>query len=318
LGDVALLNDVDGLPQGLALDIAQAAPIEGYNYHITGSDKFAAMQWADVVIVAGHFEARMGWNLEDILEVNAAMMASVGAAIRRYAPNSFVIRQHIPGTRGPHEDITTLMLQRESGRPVRKVVGVSGTLYSQRFRTLLAEELSVSVKDVSALIFGGHWSSTDCVALIRHSGVAGITLPELVKMGWIKMGRIEALLDEAYNSQYQISKLLDRDYRYCAAASTVVAIAESYLKDKKRVLICTTRLSGEYGIKNLYIRVPTVIGDGGVEKVVEVRLNAKEKRAMARTAKSANWNAKLFEKVQRREGTWIELVDLIRERGLLT
>ncbi len=273
LGDVVLFDIVDGIPQGKALDIAESAPVEGFDAVFSGANRYADIKGADVVIVTAGVARRPGMSRDDLLEINAKVMRDVGAGIKRYAPKAFVICITNP------LDAMVWVLQTESGLPANKVVGMAGVLDSARFRHFLAEEMGVSVEDVTAFVLGGHGDTM--VSMIRHSTVAGISLPELIKMGWISKQRLNAIIQRTRDGGAEIVGLLKSGSAFYAPASSAIAMAESYLKDKKRVLPCAAKLSGEYGVKDLYIGVPVVIGAGGVERIVELSLNAAEKKMLA-------------------------------------
>jgi malate dehydrogenase len=275
LGDVVLFDVVDGVPQGKALDIAQAAPIEGFDGQFAGTGGYAAIKGADVVIVTAGVPRRPGMSRDDLLEVNAKVMKAVGAGIKRYAPKAFVICITNP------LDAMVWLLQKESGLPTNKVVGMAGVLDSARFRHFLASEMDVSVEDVSAFVLGGHGDTM--VPMVRHSTVAGIALPELVKMGWISKKRVDEIVQRTRNGGAEIVGLLKTGSAFYAPASAAISMAESYLKDKKRLLPCAACLSGQYGVKGLYIGVPAVIGAGGVERIVDLSLNASEKKMLGRS-----------------------------------
>jgi len=273
LGDVVLFDIVDGIPQGKALDIAQAAPVEGFDASFTGANNYSAIKGADVVIVTAGIPRRPGMSRDDLLEVNLKVMQQVGTAIKKNCPKAFVICITNP------LDAMVWVLQSVTGLPTNKVVGMAGVLDSARFRHFLAEEMNVSVEDVSAFVLGGHGDTM--VPMVRHSTVAGIALPELIKMGWITKPRLDAIVQRTRDGGAEIVSLLKSGSAFYAPASSAIAMAESYLKDKKRVLPCATYLKGEYGIKGLYVGAPTVIGAGGVERVVELQLNAGEKKMLA-------------------------------------
>ncbi len=272
LGDVVLFDIVDGVPQGKALDLSQSSPVEGFNAQLSGASKYSAIKDADVVIVTAGIPRRPGMSRDDLLDVNARVMGQVGAGIKRYAPKAFVICITNP------LDAMVWVLQRESGLPANKVVGMAGVLDSARFRYFLSEEMGVSVEDVTAFVLGGHGDTM--VPMVRHSTVAGIALPELVKMGWIEQKRVNEIVQRTRDGGAEIVALLKTGSAFYAPASSAIAMAESYLKDKKRVLPCAAYLKGEYGIKGLYVGVPAVIGAGGVERIVELQLNAQEKKML--------------------------------------
>ena len=270
LGDVVLFDIVDGVPQGKSLDIAQSSAVEGFDAQLAGANRYAAIKGADVVIVTAGVPRRPGMSRDDLLDINAKVMEAVGAGIKRYAPKAFVICITNP------LDAMVWVLQQASGLPASKVVGMAGVLDSARFRYFLAQELGVSVEDVSAFVLGGHGDTM--VPMVRYTTVAGIALPDLVKMGWITQQRVKELVDRTANGGAEIVGLLKTGSAFYAPASSAIAMAESYLKDKKRVLPCAAHLKGEYGVKDMYVGVPVVIGAGGVERVVELKLSASEKK----------------------------------------
>jgi len=269
LGDVVLFDIVDGVPQGKALDIAQSGPIEGYDAKFAGASDYAAIAGADVVIVTAGIPRKPGMSRDDLLGTNMKVMKSVGEGIKTHAPNAFVICITNP------LDAMVWVLREACGLPPEKVVGMAGVLDSARFRHFLAEEMQVSVEDVTAFVLGGHGDTM--VPMVRHSTVAGIALPDLVKMGWISQDRLDAIVDRTRSGGAEIVGLLKTGSAFYAPASSAIAMAESYLKDKKRVLPCAAHLSGQYGVDGLYVGVPVVIGEKGVERIVELELNAEEK-----------------------------------------
>src|SRR6187431_1389868 len=271
LSEIVLFDVVDGVPQGKALDLSQAAPVEKYSPKIKGVNEYAEIKDADVVIVTAGVPRKPGMSRDDLLEINLKVMEQVGAGLRKYAPDAFVICVTNP------LDAMVWALQKTSGLPRNKVVGMAGVLDSSRFRYFLAEEFDVSVKDVSAMVLGGHGDTM--VPLIRYSTVAGIPLPDLVKMKWTTQARLDEIVQRTRDGGAEIVNLLKSGSAFYAPAASAVAMAESFLKDKKRVLPCAAYLNGEYGIKNLYVGVPTVIGAKGVERIVEIQLNGAE-RAM--------------------------------------
>jgi malate dehydrogenase len=269
LGDIALFDIVDGIPQGKALDIAQSSPIEGFDSQIGGSSKFNALKGADVVIVTAGIPRKPGMSRDDLLGINSKVMHDVGDGIRRYCPKAFVICITNP------LDAMVWVLQQASGVPTHKIVGMAGVLDSARFRTFIADELGVSVEDVSAFVLGGHGDTM--VPMVRYTTVAGIPLPDLVKMGWLNNQRLAAIVERTRNGGAEIVGLLKTGSAFYAPASSAIAMAESYLKDKKRVLPCAAYLNGQYGIKDLFVGVPAVLGAGGVERIVELQLTGAEK-----------------------------------------
>ncbi|MCO6051112.1 malate dehydrogenase [Mesorhizobium sp. RP14(2022)] len=271
LGDVVLFDIAEGTPQGKALDIAQSSPVEGFDAKLKGVNEYAGIEGADVCIVTAGVPRKPGMSRDDLLGINLRVMEQVGAGIKKYAPNAFVICITNP------LDAMVWALQKFSGLAPEKVVGMAGVLDSARFRLFLAEEFGVSVEDVSAMTLGGH--GDDMVPLIRYSTVAGIPLPDLVKMGWTTQEKLDAIVERTRKGGGEIVGLLKTGSAYYAPAASAVAMAESYLKDKKRVLPCAAHLSGQYGLNDTYVGVPVVIGAGGVEKIVEIAFN-KDEQAM--------------------------------------
>ena len=272
LGDVVLFDIVEGIPQGKGLDLAQSGAVEGFDASMAGTQKYSALKGADVVIVTAGVARKPGMSRDDLLDINVKVMGQVGAGIKRYCPKAFVICITNP------LDAMVWVLQQASGLPANKVVGMAGVLDAGRFRHFLAEELGVSVEDVTAFVLGGHGDTM--VPMVRYTTVAGIALPDLVKMGWITQKRVNEIVDRTRNGGAEIVGLLKTGSAYFAPASSAIAMAESYLKDKKRVLPCAAYLNGQYGVKGLYVGVPVVIGAGGVERVVELKLNASEKKML--------------------------------------
>jgi len=271
LGDVVLFDVVDGVPQGKALDLIEASPVEGFDVRFTGANDYAAIAGADVVIVTAGVPRKPGMSRDDLIGINAKVMGQVGAAIKQHAPKAFVICITNP------LDVMVAVLRDACGLPPSHVVGMAGVLDSARFRYFLAEEFKVSVEDVSAFVLGGHGDSM--VPLIRYSAVAGIPLPDLVKMGWTTPERLDKIVQRTRDGGGEIVNLLKTGSAFYAPASSAIAMAESYLRDKKRVLPCAAWLDGQYGVKGLYVGVPVVIGEKGVERIVEISLNAEEKTA---------------------------------------
>jgi malate dehydrogenase len=278
LGDVVLYDIVDGVPQGKALDLAEASPVEGFDAKLAGTSSYAGIEGADVVIVTAGVPRKPGMSRDDLLGTNLKVMEQVGAGIRKYAPDAFVICITNP------LDAMVWALQRACGLPRKKVVGMAGVLDSARFRYFLAEEFGVSVEDVTAFVLGGH--GDDMVPLTRYSGVAGIPLPDLVKMGWTTQEKVDAIVERTRKGGGEIVALLKTGSAFYAPAASAIAMAESYLKDKKRVLPCAAYLTGQYGIDDLYVGVPVVIGAGGVERIVEIELNRTERAMFEKSVES--------------------------------
>ena len=269
LGDVILFDIMEGTPQGKGLDIAQSSPVEGFDAKYVGVNDYAAIAGADVCIVTAGFPRKPGMSRDDLLGKNLEVMEQVGAGIKKYAPKSFVICITNP------LDAMVWALQKFSGLPQSHVVGLAGVLDSSRFRYFLADEFKVSVEDVSAMTLGGH--GDDMVPLVRYSTVAGIPLPDLVKMGWTTQEKLDAIVERTRKGGGEIVGLLKTGSAYYAPAASAIAMAESYLKDKKRVLPCAAHLTGQYGIKDMYVGVPVVIGAAGVERIIEIDFNKAEK-----------------------------------------
>ncbi|MBN9149291.1 MULTISPECIES: malate dehydrogenase [unclassified Nitrobacter] len=271
LGDVVMFDIAEGIPQGKSLDIAQSSPMEGFDARLTGANSYEALEGADVCIVTAGIPRKPGMSRDDLLGINLKVMEQVGAGIRKYAPDAFVICITNP------LDAMVWALQKASGLPAKKVVGMAGVLDSSRFRYFLADEFDVSVEDVTAFVLGGHGDSM--VPLVKYSTVAGIPLPDLVKMGWTSQARIDEIVERTRNGGAEIVNLLKTGSAFYAPATSAIAMAESYLRDKKRVLPCAAHLNGEYGVKDMYVGVPVVIGAKGVERVVEIELGGKDREA---------------------------------------
>jgi malate dehydrogenase len=269
LGDVVLFDIVKGVPAGKALDIAQSSPVEGFDGRFEGTGDYAGIKGADVVIVTAGIARKPGMSRDDLIGINTGVMKQVGDGIKQNCPKAFVICITNP------LDAMVWALREASGLPAKRVVGMAGVLDSARFRYFIADELGVSVEDVTAFVLGGHGDTM--VPLVRYTTVAGIPLPDLVKMGWLKQDRVDAIVQRTRDGGGEIVSLLGSGSAYFAPASAAIQMAESYLKDKRRVLPCAVSLNGEYGVKGLYVGVPAVIGANGVERVVEIALNPDEK-----------------------------------------
>ncbi len=276
LGDVVLFDVFGGVAAGKALDIMQSGPVDGFDSLMTGGSDYAAIAGSDVVIVTAGFPRTPGMSRDDLIGKNAGVIAQVAEGIKTHCPNAFVICITNP------LDVMVWVLQQKSGLPPERVVGMAGVLDSSRFRLFLAQEFNVSVEDVTAFVLGGHGDTM--VPLTRYSTVAGIPVPDLIKMGWTTQERIDAICNRTANGGGEIVKLLERGSAFYAPAASAIAMAEAYLKDKKRVLPAAAWLTGQYGINGLYVGVPVVIGAGGVERIVEIDLNAEEQAAFAQSA----------------------------------
>ena len=278
LGDVVLFDIVEGLPQGKTLDLAQAGPIEGYDAKLRGTNSYADIAGADVVIVTAGVARKPGMSRDDLLGINLKVMSAVGDGIKTHAPNAFVVCITNP------LDAMVWALRQFCGLPHNKVIGMAGVLDSARFRHFIAEELNVSVEDVSAFVLGGHGDTM--VPMPRFSTVAGIPLPELVKMGWIAQDKLDKIIQRTRDGGAEVIALLKTGSAFYAPATAAIEMAQSYLRDKKRVLPVAAYVNGAYGIKDLYVGVPAVIGEKGVERIVELELTIDEKAQLAKSADS--------------------------------
>ncbi|MGN6268609.1 MAG: malate dehydrogenase [Sphingomonas sp.] len=264
LGDVVLFDIAEGTPQGKALDLAQSGPVEGFDATLKGTNDYADIAGADVCIVTAGVPRKPGMSRDDLLGINLKVMKSVGEGIKAHAPNAFIICITNP------LDAMVWALREYSGVPHNMIVGMAGVLDSARFRHFLADEFQVSVEDVTAFVLGGHGDTM--VPVVEYSTVAGIPIPDLVKMGWSTQEKIDAIVQRTRSGGGEIVGLLKTGSAFYAPATSGIAMAESYLKDKKRLLPCAAHLSGEYGVDDLYVGVPIVIGANGVERVVEIEL----------------------------------------------
>lgn len=271
LGDMVLLDIAEGTPQGKALDIAESSPIERFDGNFKGTNDYKDLEGSDVVIVTAGVPRKPGMSRDDLLEINSKIIREVGEKIRKFCPKAFVIVITNP------LDVMVAVMHDATGIPHQRVVGMAGVLDSARFRYFLAQELNVSVEDVYASVLGGHGDSM--VPLVRYSTVAGIPLPDLIKMGWITSERLDEIIRRTRQGGGEIINLLKLGSAFYAPASSAITMVESYLKDKKRIFPCAAWLTGEYGVHNLYVGVPAIIGAKGVERVIELQLD-KEERAM--------------------------------------
>jgi malate dehydrogenase len=268
LGNITLFDIAEGIPQGKALDIAQSSSIERFNATVTGANDYAALADSDVVIVTAGVARKPGMSRDDLIGINTKVMNEVGAGIKSHCPDAFVICITNP------LDVMVGVLQKASGLPPAKVVGMAGVLDSARFRLFLAEEFNVSVEDVTAFVLGGHGDTM--VPLARYSAVAGIPVPDLIKMGWSSDDRIADIVQRTRDGGAEIVGLLKTGSAFYAPASSAIDMADAYLKDKKRLLPCAAYVDGAYGLNGLYVGVPVIIGAAGVERIVEIDLNAEE------------------------------------------
>ena len=278
LGDIVLFDIVDGIPQGKALDIAESGPVEGFNAKLTGTSSYADIAGSDVIIVTAGVPRKPGMSRDDLLGINLKVMDAVGAGIKTHAPGAFVICITNP------LDAMVWALQKTSGLPTHRIVGMAGVLDSARFRHFLSEELNVSVEDVSAFVLGGH--GDDMVPSVRYSTVGGIPLPDLVKMGWTTQAKLDAVVERTRKGGGEIVNLLKTGSAFYAPAASAIAMAESHLKHQRRVLPAAAHLTGQYGVHDAYIGVPVVIGAKGVERIVEITLDETESAMFAKSVAS--------------------------------
>ena len=270
LGDVVLFDIAEGIPEGKALDIAEAGPVDGFDVRLKGSSDYADIEGADVCIVTAGVARKPGMSRDDLLGINLKVMKAVGEGLKAHAPKAFVICITNP------LDAMVWALREFSGLPHNMVVGMAGVLDSARFRHFLAEEFGVSVEDVTAFVLGGHGDTM--VPIVEYSTVAGIPIPDLVKMGWTTKEKVDAIVKRTRGGGGEIVALLKTGSAYYAPATSAISMAEAFLKDKKRVLPCAAHLSGQYGVDNLYVGVPCVLGAGGVERVIEIDLKNEAKQ----------------------------------------
>jgi len=268
LGEVVLFDVNEGAARGKALDIAEAGPIEGYGGTFQGTSTYQDLTGAEVVIVTAGIPRKPGMSRDDLLNINGEVMTQVGVGIKAHCPNAFVIVLTNP------LDVMVGILQKASHLPHNRVVGMAGVLDSARFRYFLAQEFNVSIEDVYACVLGGHGDTM--VPLVRYSTVGGIPLPDLVKMKWTTQERLDAIVQRTRQGGGEIVELLKTGSAFYAPASSAIAMAEAYLKDQKRILPCAAYLTGEYGVHDLYVGVPVVLGAQGVERVIELSLTAEE------------------------------------------
>jgi malate dehydrogenase len=278
LGDIVLFDIVDGVPQGKALDLSQSGPVEGFNAKLAGASSYEAIAGSDVIIVTAGVPRKPGMSRDDLLSINLKVMDAVGAGIKAHAPNAFVICITNP------LDAMVWALQKTSGLPPHRIVGMAGVLDSARFRFFLSEEFKVSVEDVTAFVLGGH--GDDMVPSVRYSTVAGIPLPDLVKMGWTTQAKLDAIVERTRKGGGEIVNLLKTGSAFYAPAASAISMSESFLKDQRRVLPAAAHLTGQYGVHDAYIGVPVVIGANGVERIVEITLDEAETAMFAKSVAS--------------------------------
>ena len=280
LGDVILFDIVDGLPQGKSLDIAQSSTVAGYDAHFKGTNDYADLAGADVVIITAGVARKPGMSRDDLVGINLKVMKAVGEGVAAHAPDAFVIVITNP------LDAMVWAFREFSGLPHNKVVGMAGVLDSARFRLFLAEEFNVSVEDVTAFVLGGHGDTM--VPLLRYSMVAGIPVPDLIEMGWSSQEKLDTIVQRTRDGGAEIVSLLKTGSAFYAPATSAIEMAESYLKDKRRVLPAAAHLSGQYGQDDLYVGVPVIIGENGVEKIVEVNFTTEEKAMFDASVEAVN------------------------------
>ena len=278
LGDVVLFDIAEGIPQGKALDIAESGPIDKFDARLKGANSYDEIAGADVCIVTAGVPRKPGMSRDDLLGINLKVMKAVGDGLKAHAPDAFVICITNP------LDAMVWALREFSGLPANKVCGMAGILDSGRFRHFLAEEFDVSVKDVTAFVLGGHGDTM--VPLARYSTVAGIPLPDLVEMGWTTQEKLDAIIQRTRDGGAEIVGLLKTGSAFYAPAASAIEMAEAYLKDQKRVLPCAAHVENAYGFKGMYVGVPTVIGAGGIERVIEIRLDRAEKAMFDKSVES--------------------------------
>ena len=278
LGDIVLFDIADGIPQGKALDIAESSPISSFDSNIIGTSKYEDISDADVCIVTAGVPRKPGMSRDDLLSINLKVMKSVGEGIKKYALNSFVICITNP------LDAMVWALQKFSTLPAEKVVGMAGVLDSGRFAYFLSQEFNVSVKDVQTFVLGGHGDTM--VPLLRYSTVGGIPIPDLIEMGWSSQKKMDEIVQRTRDGGAEIVALLKTGSAYYAPAASAINMAESYLKDQKRVIPCASYLTGQYGYNDIYVGVPTVIGNKGVEKIIEINLDEIEKINFSKSVES--------------------------------
>ena len=269
LGDVTLFDIAEGVPQGKSLDLAQSGPVESFDSKMIGSNDYKDLKDSDVVIVTAGIARKPGMSRDDLVEINTKVMKQVGKGIKDNCPKAFVICITNP------LDAMVGVLQRASGLPNNMVVGMAGVLDSARFRHFLAEEFDVSVSDVTAFVLGGHGDTM--VPLARYSAVAGIPVPDLVKMGWSTQEKIDQIVQRTRDGGAEIVGLLKTGSAFYAPASSAIEMADSYLKDKKKLLPCAAYVDGHYNLNGLYVGVPVIIGKNGVERIVEISFTSEEK-----------------------------------------
>ncbi|NOU06075.1 MAG: malate dehydrogenase [Hyphomicrobiaceae bacterium] len=280
LGDIVLCDMMEGTAKGKALDLAQTAAVEGYNAKLSGAgvSDYSAIAGADVCIVTAGVPRKPGMSRDDLLGINLKVMEAVGLGIKQHAPNAFVICITNP------LDAMVWALQKFSGLSANKVIGMAGVLDSARFSCFLAEAAGVSIEDVRAMTLGGH--GDDMVPMTRYSTIGGVPLPDCVKLGMFSQEQLDAMIKRTRGGGGEIVALLGNGSAFYAPAASAISMAESYLRDKKRMLPCAAHLTGQYGVKDMYVGVPVVIGAKGVEKIVELEMNTAEREMFMKSVES--------------------------------
>ena len=291
LGDVVLFDIVKGIPEGKALDLIESSPVEGFDSNMKGTSSYRAIKGSDVVIVTAGIARKPGMSRDDLIGINTNVMKAVGEGIKKWCPKAFVICITNP------LDAMVWALRDASGLPASRVVGMAGILDSARFRYFLAEEFNVSVRDVTAFVLGGHGDTM--VPLPRYSTVAGIPLPDLIKMGWATKDKLNQIVQRTRDGGAEIVGLLKTGSAFYAPASSAIEMAEAYLKDQKRVLPCCAYLNGEYGVRGLYVGVPVIIGGKGIERIIEINLNAGEKKAFKESVAAVRSLVNVVKRIQK-------------------
>jgi malate dehydrogenase len=289
LGDVVIIDRGGTVAAGKALDIEQSSSMEGYDSKLWGTADYSMAKGSDVVIITAGVPRQPGMSRDDLLSVNADVMRQVAKGVKENCPKAFVIVVTNP------LDAMVYIFQKESGLPANMVTGMAGVLDSARFKLFLSREMDVSSEDINAMVMGGHGDTM--VPMIRHTTVAGISLDELVRMGWIKQAKLDEIVDRTRNGGAEIVQLLQKGSAFYAPATAALEMAESYLYDRKRVLPCASYLKGEYGVKDLYVGVPVIIGAKGVERVVEIELNDNERKMFNTSVEAVRGLVQALEKL---------------------
>lgn len=289
LADVVLIDIAEGMPKGKAMDLAQSSTIESFNSDMRGSNNYKDMRGADVVIVTAGFQRRPGMTRDDLVEKNSGIMKTVGTGIKLNCPKAFVICITNP------LDAMVSVLQKAAGVKTNMCIGMAGVLDSARLKYFLAQEFKVSVEDVTAFVLGGHGDTM--VPLIRYATVSGVPVPELINLNWSTKKKIDDIIERTRDGGGEIGRLMKTASAFYAPASSAIVMAESYLKDNKRVLPCAAYLNGEYGVRGLYVGVPVIIGKKGVEKILQLKLNSSEKKQFNNSVKAVRNLTALAEKL---------------------